>query len=545
MDSALNFFSKFYLSKTLLYWYTPACYLSAVLAHSYQVQLDSQTFRIHALALITTLLTIGFLYLCLLALKSFRNRNHALSFNLIVISSVGAIRGIFMMYLGALFDLDSGLSTINRVTVSTTSTLFWILGLAYVINSHQEYQSRYRSLISRSLAQNAVGITDSNLKAKFVEVERSLKSIPVLDLDGSPNSQHLMRLAQDVKNQVDELIKPLSKRLWVSSMQEYPRVNLLRVIVDSVTDLRYSPIVAASLTAIIASSTLHTFMPTSEALGRICIFFTSVWLLGHLFQVIRAKLSIKGLPFSAAELALLSLIPILSGDFVYNKSHFTFSDFVSLAVYLIIPFLVLGLSITSLIKGDQTTLLRAISYKLTEVSTLDYQTNQVASYFHNSLQSELLAISKKLELAASSDDEVNSRVLVEQLGALINRSIGEDFQNFYLSPNERLNQVQANWQGIVDIAIHNREAIFTLENKSMLAIQLIEELVSNLAKHSEESSINIDCSIYEGCLRLRVRPFYDLHRIVDRGLGTEFIKSFLLRTKYSHDVNQRMLIFEL
>jgi glucose-6-phosphate-specific signal transduction histidine kinase len=158
----------------------------------------------------------------------------------------------------------------------------------------------------------------------------------------------------------------------------------------------------------------------------------------------------------------------------------------------------------------------------------------------------LLAITKKLERAANSDDEVAGRRLIEQLGSLINRSISEDFSNLHSTPKERIRQVIDNWQGIIEIQIENVDEIFKNEAKSLLATQLIEELVSNMAKHSDESRILIRCSNRENNLRLEVEPFYNLESFDKPGLGANILNSFVVTPEIvSKDRKQQTAIFEI
>ena len=546
MESAIRFASKLYISAPLIYWYTPACYLSAVLAHSYQINLSSQALRINILALLTTLLTIPLLFLALFVLTRIRNQRLAVAFNFVALLSIGAVRGFEMYLLGKWLEIDSGLTLTDRISVSTSATLFWLMGLAFVINSHRQYQAKYRNLLSRSLLQRTVGITDSSLKERFIEVEKSLKSISVKDSDESPDSELLKHLANQVKIQIEELIKPLSRRLWISAVEEYPRINFARLFVDATRQLNYSSLIAAVLISIIGSLTLPTFMPQSEAFGRLLITFSTLFLISVLFKRFRVRNSISTILFSVLELSILSFIPIFAGDLAYSKMHFTIANPESLIVYLIIPLLILGLSIISIIQNDQETLLKSISENLSKVEPIGYQTKQVASYLHNSLQSELLAITKKLERAANSDDGVTGRRLIEQLGSLINRSISEDFNNLHSTPKERIRQVIDNWQGIIEIQIENVDEIFKNEAKSLLATQLIEELVSNMAKHSDQNKISIHCSNQDNSLRLEVKPYYSPESIGKSGLGADILNSFVVTPELvSKDRKQQTAIFEI
>lgn len=459
---------------------------------------------------------------------------------------VGIIRGLAMYFSENWFNLQSELALVNRVVVSTSSTIFWITIFAFTINSHIDYRIRYRSLISQFLLKHSVGITDKELKSKLIEVENSLRLIDLDTVNSSEEYRKLKQLADQVKNQIENSIKPLSKRLWVSAVHEYPHIQARRVVIDAVKQLSYSPLSVALLAAAISSFTLPTFLPILEALGRALVTFISLLIFGTLLKMLRRKSTGSNFLFSSLEFLIMASIPLFLADFIYGKNNFTASNPPSLVVYLIIPLFVLGLSIISLIKQDRQILLENIEKELENLEQVSYQRKQVASYLHNTLQSELLAISRKLEAAASLEDANEKRMALEQLGALINRSICDDFQTLYSSPRERLKQIQKNWHGIIDIEIDNGEALLDNENKAVVAIQLIEELASNIAKHSGTSRLDVSCYKVADSVFLEVSPFFEIDSVVKSGLGSEFIESFLSNLKSGdQDSGQKVLKFEI
>lgn len=158
-----------------------------------------------------------------------------------------------------------------------------------------------------------------------------------------------------------------------------------------------------------------------------------------------------------------------------------------------------------------------------ESSAEQYQRSQVASYLHNSLQSELLAISKKLEQAATSTDANTHRESLEQLSAMLNRSITQDFKSFYESPDQRLTQLVASWSGIISIKIDNPAAILANSTKSIIAIQSLEELASNAAKHSNTTELEVKAEINNDFLQLIITANDDYEPITQTGYGTDFL----------------------
>ncbi len=512
-------FNRFELSTPLIYWYIPAGYLATVLAHSYQPELSDQVVKIHLLALIVTSATTIYLWLGVWVSSIVSAVKGQIGFVFII--SVGIFRGIGMYYLGNVLAIDSGLSLINRIAVSWSSSLFWLILLAYLVNSHREYQANYRLLLSQALINKSAEISEVDLKAELNQVENSLKSIQLNATEESDQAKWLIKVADEVKAQINDLIRPMSHRLWLTSVDKYPKVLVKKLVADAVANLNFSLKIFLPLIVVVILFNYFTFMPITEAITRTLIFLISIVAIVYLFD----KLVKKSMISSLIKLILLSTIPIWLGDIFYSNSHFGIDQPISLVVYLVTPFVATALSVMNYVKQDQANLINSIALQLNQLGSVGFQSKQVASYLHNSLQSELLAISKQLEQVAVSEDEARSKEILEQLGALINRSISEDFQNFYASPTQRLQQVIENWRGILAIEITGIEKIAELPTKAVIAVQLIEELASNAVKHSQATQLKISVNIVNHNLVLTVA---DLGNFSSTGLGSELLRTYLV-----------------
>jgi two-component sensor histidine kinase len=390
------------------------------------------------------------------------------------------------------------------------TTIVWLGLFSYVINKQREFQARYRSLISQSILKESNGISETELTGYLTQIEQSLKAIKF----DTNRPDQIANAAREVKTQIDELIRPLSKRLWLDSIASYPKIRFTKVLVDSIIDLKVAIVPLAIIhlaTAIINLASIITF---AEATTRSLInLAVSLTLYFGLSKVRFNKPSID-FSFGIFKLALLAALPSLISEYFHSIVLFQNQSPITLFALLSLPVLMIGFSITRIIGNDRSYLIDAMKHELLAPNP-NYQKTQVASYLHNSLQSELLALSRKLEAAAGSDDVDAHRASLEQLAALLNRSISEDFGNFYESPEQRLEQVIANWAGILEIRIINKEALFIDLTKSVIAVQLIEELASNANKHSTATELNFECSNTNGklLLQLNLVDAFDLAKL--------------------------------
>lgn len=520
--------SRLDINNRVIGLYIPVSYISSILAHSYQPGLQPLSYNVNLLSLLTAIFTGIFLYCLVILKKLIKNEHTSNLINLFGLTSTGIARGFVMFELGELLSIDSGLSIVTRVVVSASATFYWLGIIAYFTNSHQEYKSRYRSLLSKALLFKSLGANDAALEKQISQVEGSLKSIQIDSSDESLQSKELLRVAEEVKAHINNLIRPASQRLWLTSITSYPKIRFRKLVFDALKNLNYSIPTAVFLAMFLALSTFPTFMPLAEMLVRLPIIIIGLFAISYFFNRVRSNWRSGQLLISLIQLIALSVLPVLAGDYLFAISHYNIDRPATLSIFLIVPVMVIGLSIISLINLDQNRLTSDIESSLQELKPAHYQSSRLASYLHNSLQSELLAIAKRLEVAAGVEDERTAKGVLEQLGALINRSISDDFNSFVASPQERLSKVLENWRGIVEIDLINPDSIFQHPLKSIVAIQIIEELASNAVKHAANNRLEIKCSDQAGFLFLEVYPYFKISRTSKSVTGSEVVESFLV-----------------
>lgn len=523
--------SSFTPSRHLIYWYLPIGYISTVLAHSYQEELKSSRISIHALAFVLTSTTFLHLHLIILAHKfgtryRIQNNSSAEVLLFMALLTVGPIRGILMHYLAGFFDIDSGLSLIERVIVASSSTTFWLLFVSYLLNVNLHFRSEYRSLMAKAVSNKSNETSRADLSSYFSGIEKNLKTIKTKPEMGGIDAGFIAKVAQDLQFQIDNLIRPQSRRLWLSSIDEYPHIKMKPLIVDAVKNLDYPIYLAFALVLFFSISTLSTFMPSTEAVARSLIIVMVLFLINKSFRTLgKMNLPWKTIwPF--IEISLLALMPILVGDFVLSYSHFNFDTPLSLTVYLIVPFLAISLSMIELIKSDQRDILRLLNFGNSIDGKSGFQTKQVAAFLHNSLQSELNAITQQLKHAVVKKKD--SRAVLERLEALTQQSLEEEFFKTYSNPKERLELIISSWRGILDINVENSEVLFKDADKSVISVQLIEELASNTCKYSESDYMNVRCARIGNDIIMELESSFLPHEKTGTGLGSTLINAFLV-----------------
>lgn len=405
--------------------------------------------------------------------------------------------------IGGSLEISSGVDLAYRLYNSIITTLVWVTLFNYITNSTKSYQKRYIALFNQSLLGEAGHIGRSYLNENLASIEKSLKDI------GSRTSRmaiptELKLAAQQLNEQIDRKIRPLSQRLWLPATATIPKFKPFRLFKDSIWCLKYSRFAVALFLTLLSITNLNSLMAADEAVIRSVILGMAVYLISFAFDSFQVSKKINQMAWSTLHLTALGTIPVFAGDLFFSTSYFGQENPITLIVYISTPTVAICFSVLNLIQRDRNQLLELMAKDLSQVPEPAYERTQVASYLHNSLQSELLALSHKLEIAAHSDDKDYRREILEQLNALLSRSINEEFENFYQSPEHRLSQVISNWRGIIDIDIQGEELIFQQPLTSILVIQIIEELASNAAKHSNASKLTVICKLEQGFMSLKI-----------------------------------------
>jgi hypothetical protein len=162
------------------------------------------------------------------------------------------------------------------------------------------------------------------------------------------------------------------------------------------------------------------------------------------------------------------------------------------------------------------------------------------------LQSELTGIAYQLEHSAQNLDSPQSRQSLEQLGALISRSMSQDFANFTETPLRRVERVVDAWGGIANISVLVDEQIEDSDPRLVIAVQIIEEGITNAVRHSGATDIQAELKESDEIITVTLTS-NGLEQVRSvGGVGTKWLSRYALRThEYRTVGNTRVLEIEL
>ena len=227
-------------------------------------------------------------------------------------------------------------------------------------------------------------------------------------------------------------------------------------------------------------------------------------------------------------LAAIGIVPVIGSEFISLLSGYSGSWTATLLITLVAPGLIIVLSLFNLSLRDHGLIIELLeSYEIHKIpntsKSFDVAERHLASFLHNSLQSELLAIAGQLEEAAISNDREKSAEILQRVSSLINRSFIDDFQKFAESPLERLETVRKSWSGILEIEIDIPEAALAFPARNTSLVQTIEEFAANSYRHGSATKVSISAVENSIGLHLTLKSNGTRKISAKRGLGSEWL----------------------
>ena len=444
--------------------------------------------------------------------------------------TVGAIRGYLFFFIVDGLNLKAPGDLLNRVFASTATTLFWLSASNILINFSRTFRSRYQRSLNIFIKQNIGTISSlvpslrSTTEVESLQIELT-KSLSSKLQDG--DAENLREVADLLKSKINLQLRPLSRRIWLRSLNEYPVIRFPQMLKDSIRFLDYSKQVFLGIMLILALLDNVFIRSLSESIVRTATFFAIVLLVLY-FR--RTRL----LQHNSFFLIVIGLVPVAGSEYISDVLGFTGSWTATLLISLVAPAVIIVLSLFNLTLRDHALIIELLeNYEITRIpgspKSFDPGERQLASYLHNSLQSELLAIAGQLEEAATSNNHEKSSEILQKVSSLINRSFIDDFEKFSESPLERLDVVRKSWAGILNISIEIPTDLLDSPERNAKLVQTIEEFAANSYRHGKAKDIWVVAKRNEVGLQLTLRSNGCQRISTKRGLGSEWLDQIALQ----------------
>ncbi len=449
-----------------------------------------------------TLIVLPLLWLvCFLNQKyDLGSRNIFYPLGLIVL--VGAIRGEILHLLIAGIGLKDNVSHYLAALSSAIFTLIYFL----TISSFTEMVLHRRDRFNRIFAEASLLLANPN---SVVNEKMDPRSLYLSTLDGIKSSiksvgleseklepQILLEASKAIQTQINEVLRPLSHRLWVNGMGQVKHRRLLGILMDAIENLDFSVKYILAYQFLVGGYGISLVIGFKSSLYVTTIGTATSVLLIQIFFYFRKRVSKNRFLLGLIFLVLEGLLPVFIPLAVRNPLNATASAVAGLLISPTNPFLILLVSAYRLIMQDRELAIGAatsVGYRIASLPSEGRPTGsgvELAEYLHNSLQSELFGISKRLEAASREISGADFKAALMSLDSALNRDY-RDISTNELGGVMRIHKLISSWQGIAEIEIHGLSNLEEGSSLSQRTAQILEEMITNTIRYGEADVIKI------------------------------------------------------
>ncbi len=450
-----------------------------------------------------TVIVLPMLWLVCFLNQKYDSGNRNIFYPLGLIVLVGAIRGEILHLLIAGFGLQDSLSHYLAALSSAIFTSIYFLTISSFMEMVLHRRDRFDRIFAQAslLLANPLSVVNEKMDPRSLylstidEIKSSMKSVGLGTEKLDP--QNLLEASKVIQTQINEVLRPLSHRLWVNGMGQIKHRRLLGILKHAIENLDFSVRYILAYQFFIGGYGISLVIGFKSSLYVTTVGTATSVLLIQIFFYFRKRVSKNRFLLGLIFLVLEGLLPVFIPLAVRNPLNATASAVAGLLISPTIPFLILLVSAYRLIIQDRDLAIGAatsVGYRVASLPSEGRPTGsgvELAEYLHNSLQSELFGISKRLEAASRGIPGTDSTAALLSLESALNR----DYQD--ISTNElggvmRIQKLISSWQGIAEI---NVIGLSNLEEGSSLCqrtARILEEMITNTIRYGEANFIEIE-----------------------------------------------------
>lgn len=456
---------------------------------------------------------------------------------------IGVTRAFVISFGLELFEINNAQSLRGILTNSIVSSAFWLTLIAIIQREYDGFQEKYRSFVKEALIselhlQNESQSASPDSADELEKAERILRetldevSIEFID------REKLVNAAFRVKQVINDAIRPTSYRLWENSDSILPRANFLYLIKSTIRNPNPGFGFAAIMTGLLTLVNITTNFGIVRGGFTAAVVSSAILFYGKTVRWITKRSLLKN---SWLNIALMLISGIVASSVLYLFNWVLYPDDSRLLIFLYavaIPVVIFTESLFRTLRFDRESIFRHLSSKheATGIAPLKVSrtSRDLANFFHNSLQSELFALSSRLESAASSYDSKEIMAALEQFQSTLNRSLSNEFADFLSKPLSRLERSVKAWSGIMKIEMDIETVLGISSRVDSLIVQVVEEAMANAYRHSGASEMIVGGTRdSNGDVLLEIFSNGRLNPARSKGLGEAWLSQYAV--KWSRD----------
>lgn len=495
--------SQIRLSRQTLFLFAPISVIAVPLAFAEnmtkEIFLDS--IFIGLLATSLTILLGSFLQRISGRNLSVNQSNRRFLYLLLFLILLGSFRGLTIFLGIEFFELQQPVNLLSRILASVSSTLFWIYLLANFENALTDFRETVKDIWRRTIflaslerrGDQSIYVSEEVL-TEYNTLVNSLQGIVSVRENQVQDKTYFLSLASQLREVIEDTVRPLSHRIWLKNNTFIPRLNLVKYMVFTSNKLAATLVSSGIALALISSFNINTQFGITRSLSSVVIVIGVFLLLhiagqmflGHFLTTNPGKIFIVFAPG-----ALISLCLYVTNRFIFLDDLGAWN-----ALYLLLtPLIQVMVGSAVSVRADLVSLERELNSKLERLFLREGNKSglldaEFASYLHNSVQSELMALSYQLERDEPDDNLEEKKEALARLHSRLKKGVADDFSDFFESATDRVSKLERAWRGIAQVKISIPAEILQREGVGFLVVQVIEESILNAVRFCKAGQVN-------------------------------------------------------
>ena len=449
---------------------------------------------------VVTALVLPLLYVACNIISRYRLGEKSIAYPILAIASVGAIRGLILHGVLVVIDLEDGLSTISGLFSSTIFTLIYFVGISSFMEILIQKKESFSQFFNQSavlLAQPSSDLIGQSSEQTYLNTVAAVKASVNEHLSSKTENGLIdaKSASLEIQRQINEVLRPLSHRLWINSLGQIKHKNLISIIKDAISDLEFSPKVLLIYQVTVGGFGIALVLGVQASIYlSIVAALTSSGVI-FLFHKFKPRVTEHPLALGTAFLFSIGLFPVLVPIAIRTEIFESPYLFLGLTISPTLPGFILLASIYKLISRDRDIAVSAAASVSWQLASNEYLTKsdtakeeELAEYFHNSLQSELFGIAKKLEHLDVDEEQVETKSLLKSLDLALDRGYHDTV------PREsdgvaRITSLIESWKGICNVTVTGIETLDPNSDLAFKVSKLIGEMITNSIRYGKATEI--------------------------------------------------------
>ena len=385
------------------------------------------------------------------------------------------------------------------VTVLIFSLLL-IPGLSYAESKRIDFEKDRAEMVQRktgaSLARARVNKIDP-------QIEQFLSSIRSMRL--TPKPEFHQKLALEIRDFVENEVRPLSRQLWKIEDQKISRFSFWDLLLETLKNQPFTPLPTALAFAPIPFLVSLTTASFADTLVKIIFNMAAIFLVLSIGQVIGRRFGFLPIVFGVS--ILLSALSVVFLNLALFSPIIPISDLRPLILMIFwIGSLAVFLALTRTALKNASSIAEELAdlndqqdKEYIQGSSASLSNRDLANFLHSTVQNQLLSAAMSIESEGShlefSDESIKA---LER--ALMSQGAGDHGPEH--SYKESLESVVERWRPLLEI--ETRVSLETNRYPGVIFAQVLEEGISNAVRHGEASRLAITLSKDGDLMKLQI-----------------------------------------